>query len=170
MTHHVICPGCATVFRVTPSQMSMRDGQLRCGRCQTVFNGWHHLEGPVSEPGQDEASPEIVQNQFIRSTRNNDEQGERLQRDSPSSGDPLPEILRPRQPLGYLRGFWLLIVFIALAALVIQGALFWREQLVARFPVIRPVLANLCTLDGVRLELPHVASLISLDSSELRTD
>jgi len=33
------CPGCATVFRVTSAQLAMRDGQVRCGHCKTVFDG-----------------------------------------------------------------------------------------------------------------------------------
>ena len=33
------CPGCATVFRVTPEQLAMRGGQVRCGQCKAVFDG-----------------------------------------------------------------------------------------------------------------------------------
>jgi predicted Zn finger-like uncharacterized protein len=33
------CPGCSTVFRVTPAQLALRGGQVRCGQCKTVFNG-----------------------------------------------------------------------------------------------------------------------------------
>jgi predicted Zn finger-like uncharacterized protein len=33
------CPGCKTIFRITPQQLAMRAGQVRCGHCQTVFDG-----------------------------------------------------------------------------------------------------------------------------------
>src|SRR5271168_5282223 len=33
------CPGCKTIFRVTPQQLALRGGQVRCGHCHTVFNG-----------------------------------------------------------------------------------------------------------------------------------
>ncbi|MEO8738181.1 MAG: DUF3426 domain-containing protein [Casimicrobiaceae bacterium] len=33
------CPGCKTIFRVTAEQLSLRAGQVRCGHCQTVFDG-----------------------------------------------------------------------------------------------------------------------------------
>src|SRR3954451_4159172 len=33
------CPGCLTVFRVTPVQLALREGQVRCGHCRTVFDG-----------------------------------------------------------------------------------------------------------------------------------
>ncbi len=37
------CPGCLTVFRVTPAQLALRDGQVRCGHCRTVFNGYAQM-------------------------------------------------------------------------------------------------------------------------------
>ncbi|HEX6944922.1 MAG TPA: MJ0042-type zinc finger domain-containing protein, partial [Casimicrobiaceae bacterium] len=37
------CPGCRTVFRVTPAQLALRDGQVRCGHCRTVFDGTANL-------------------------------------------------------------------------------------------------------------------------------
>ena len=33
------CPGCSTIFRVIPQQLALRAGQVRCGHCQTVFDG-----------------------------------------------------------------------------------------------------------------------------------
>ena len=33
------CPGCRTVFRVTPEQLALRNGQVRCGHCRAVFDG-----------------------------------------------------------------------------------------------------------------------------------
>ena len=32
------CPGCKTVFRVTPAQLALRNGQVRCGHCRAVFD------------------------------------------------------------------------------------------------------------------------------------
>ena len=33
------CPACKTVFRVTDAQLALRDGMVRCGHCQTIFDG-----------------------------------------------------------------------------------------------------------------------------------
>lgn len=33
------CPHCHTYFRVTPQQLALRDGMVRCGACREVFNG-----------------------------------------------------------------------------------------------------------------------------------
>lgn len=37
------CPACATLFRVTPQQLQTRHGQVRCGRCTAVFDGFTGL-------------------------------------------------------------------------------------------------------------------------------
>src|SRR5436190_8557426 len=46
------CPGCMTVFRVTPVQLALRDGQVRCGHCRTVFNGYAHMISLAPLPRQ----------------------------------------------------------------------------------------------------------------------
>jgi predicted Zn finger-like uncharacterized protein len=48
------CPTCATVFRVTPQQLQARQGQVRCGRCMTVFNGFGTLATlPEQQPAEE---------------------------------------------------------------------------------------------------------------------
>lgn len=37
------CPACATRFKVSEAQLEARDGLVRCGRCETVFNAREHL-------------------------------------------------------------------------------------------------------------------------------
>jgi predicted Zn finger-like uncharacterized protein len=38
------CGHCQARFRVTPQQLNARQGQVRCGRCHSVFNGFQALE------------------------------------------------------------------------------------------------------------------------------
>lgn len=38
------CFHCRARFRVTPQQLNLKQGQVRCGRCQRVFNGFESLE------------------------------------------------------------------------------------------------------------------------------
>lgn len=57
------CPSCTTTFRVTPEQLKVRLGRVRCGQCQAVFNALDSLveEAPqnaVPPPAPIEASPE----------------------------------------------------------------------------------------------------------------
>src|SRR5688572_8301280 len=48
------CPRCKTLFRVQPVQLQSRAGQVRCGRCMNVFDGFQALAveqaNTVSEP------------------------------------------------------------------------------------------------------------------------
>lgn len=37
------CPRCKTLFRVVPAQLQARAGQVRCGRCMHVFDGFGAL-------------------------------------------------------------------------------------------------------------------------------
>ncbi len=37
------CPRCKTLFRVAPAQLQARAGQVRCGRCMHVFDGFQAL-------------------------------------------------------------------------------------------------------------------------------
>ena len=39
------CPHCQTRFRVTPAQLELRAGLVRCGACREIFNGREHLLG-----------------------------------------------------------------------------------------------------------------------------
>src|SRR4051812_46333959 len=36
------CPSCSTAFRASESQLSARSGQVRCGRCEAVFDAFAH--------------------------------------------------------------------------------------------------------------------------------
>ncbi|MGE5615882.1 MAG: DUF3426 domain-containing protein, partial [Bacillota bacterium] len=38
------CTHCLARFRVAPQQLNARQGQVRCGRCRKVFNGFEALE------------------------------------------------------------------------------------------------------------------------------
>lgn len=55
------CPGCQTIFRVTPEQLKARAGRVRCGQCQTVFNALDSLldESSALTPSAPAAAPPI---------------------------------------------------------------------------------------------------------------
>lgn len=52
------CPSCRTTFRVTPEQLKARQGKVRCGECQQVFNALDTLiEAPVPVAPTEAALP-----------------------------------------------------------------------------------------------------------------
>ena len=62
---HIItrCPACATAFRANESQLSVRGGQVRCGRCAAVFDARAYVLPGFAEsssPGHDTPPPPIA--------------------------------------------------------------------------------------------------------------
>ena len=52
------CPACRTAFRLVADQLRLRQGLVRCGQCDTVFDAREHLiELPAPEPA---GSPETA--------------------------------------------------------------------------------------------------------------
>lgn len=61
------CPHCETRFRVLPEHLEVAGGQVRCGRCRTVFNARERLEQepaastpPAPVTAREKAVPETV--------------------------------------------------------------------------------------------------------------
>ncbi|SEI75067.1 MJ0042 family finger-like domain-containing protein [Pseudomonas linyingensis] len=57
------CPHCQTRFRVTPAQLGMARGAVRCGACLQVFNAAEQLAGelaasPAEAPGTETRTPD----------------------------------------------------------------------------------------------------------------
>jgi predicted Zn finger-like uncharacterized protein len=50
------CPACATVFRVTPQQLQAHQGQVRCGRCMAVFDGFGTLATLPDQQPEEQAA------------------------------------------------------------------------------------------------------------------
>jgi predicted Zn finger-like uncharacterized protein len=65
------CPECRAVFRVTTEQLNMADGLVRCGICDTVFNGREHIEvdhkthTSTDEFAEDTQDEQLSENQFL---------------------------------------------------------------------------------------------------------
>ena len=61
------CPACETTFRVTPEQLKLRGGKVRCGKCQIIFNALDSLvETPATVP-EAKPSPAGTETAAIRS-------------------------------------------------------------------------------------------------------
>lgn len=53
------CPHCQTAFRVTPEQLAVAKGAVRCGSCLEVFNALEHpLHSPRAERTEPPARPQ----------------------------------------------------------------------------------------------------------------
>ena len=139
------CPSCATAFRVLPEQLSVRNGQVRCGKCATVFDGNAGLVKDARAP---------------------------THADPPSqpepADEPLPAFLA--EPAPPRRALWGMLVALAVLALLVQAAFYYRAELAAGLPMTRGPLEEACRVLGCEMRLPRQVKLLSIDSYEVRPD
>lgn len=181
------CPACRTVFRVTPAQLALRQGQVRCGHCRTVFDGTANLIqlAPVSAfdapPDDDTQGPLTVTlrdahalEPIIPLPATQPPGAIGAERASPGEEEidydhrfawDRPRKRTRRRTAGYA----LAIVALALA-LVVQLAWHYRDALAAHLPSTRPIMVRACALANCTIgPLREIAGL-SIDASDLQAD
>jgi predicted Zn finger-like uncharacterized protein len=188
------CPGCKTIFRVTPQQLAMRAGQVRCGHCKTVFDGNAHLislaprRRPEGEMPFDDAvlGPPTV---TLRSSLALEPPGvdaaaapERIEPPAAGVGndeaDRVREIayeerfaqMQRKPPSRSARALLVASVPVLLLALVAQAAFHWRDVLAAHFPASRAALTGACATLGCAIRPLRDVAGLSIEASDLQAD
>jgi predicted Zn finger-like uncharacterized protein len=138
------CSNCGTAFRVMPGQLSARVGRVRCGKCDTVFDGIAGLIDQTHEPPRVEP---VV---------------------SDDDPEPLPAFMA--EPAAPRRALWWTLSSVALLALLAQAALYYRAEIAATVPAARGALEAACGFAQCELKLPRRVKLLSIDSYEVRAD
>lgn len=148
------CPSCSTVFRVTEQQLGAREGRVRCGRCDTLFDAIATLgPDPVTRPPQEKPSPPTSGSMAVL-----------LGTEKDSSFDFGPPAPRPLSQLWWMGSVLLLL------ALLLQGAYRYRGELAVLVPEAKPVLERICVELACDIPLPRRAELLSIESSDLQAD
>ena len=177
------CPSCRTVFRVTPTQLEMRAGQVRCGHCRTVFDGVEQLVSlaPRAEVDDDiDAHDEAAQGPPTVTLRDaqallpstvatGTEAGGSVPRTSAEAGDdgrPIPGPAR-RRPI--LRVAWVVVPLLILL-LVGQTAVHFRDTISVAWPALSPVMARMCAALGCAVAAPREIADLAIQSSDLQAD
>lgn len=186
------CPHCDTVFRVTPQQLQVSSGQVRCGRCQEVFDAFatltSRLPGGSVEEVASVQSEQPVRRYEAATLREDAAPAAPVAREpaaparppasAPASptppGAPEPEILTlPPEVFGAEAGStrrWpgALACLGAALALTAQAAWFFPVQLGLQLPGLRPLLVQYCALTGCKAELPQAPDLLFIEASDLQ--
>ncbi len=180
------CPGCKTIFRVTEPQLALRDGQVRCGHCRTVFNGREELidlDPPaVTEPPEEDELLRGPPTVTLRSAH---------ALDPPPPPPPpvaVPAAVAPAAalpPLDYdnrfsgnggegrtrvLHALVLVAIPVLAVALLLQALVHWRDWLAAQLPATRPVLVQMCAVAGCTIRPLHDVAALSIEASDLQAD
>lgn len=179
------CPQCGTSFKVSQEQMETHLGMVRCGRCHEVFNAIKHLHDdepspqlslPISaeEENQEELAPTataaindqteliveapaspIDQTQEFSVTQNDDNNHE-LPVEPPAKKE-------RRWPQAIAASLLLLI-------LLAQPVYFFRVELAAHLPGLKPALVSTCNLLKCSIPLPQKIEQLSIESSEIEAN
>lgn len=159
-----VCPHCDTRFKITKAQMEAHHGMVRCGHCLQPFDihpnfapdqldlqlDLQVLDNPI-EPGDSKVAvlqPMTLAEQVSIVRDNN---GNNFQ----SKHHTWP---------------WTIAALLLLLVLFAQSAYFFRVDLAARLPDLKPALISYCQILKCGVPLPQHADLISIESSELDAD
>jgi predicted Zn finger-like uncharacterized protein len=171
------CPSCQTSFRVTPQQLAARQGQVRCGHCNTLFNGLETLAmtdpskaGPATVDTSAHAT-DLERSVVPRTTpdRRKDAPTNIAVAERTNDAD-APILYRPdfRPPAAANRKLWLAGSAFMVFLLLIQGITYFRHSLARDVPSMRPMLTTYCNMFGCELKLPRNADAITIESSDLK--
>ncbi len=136
------CPACTTTFRITADALGEAGGQVRCGRCATVFNA-HHSEPDAATPGAEtgrSADHKAPDEAHVTTAGS----------DLGSHGDPASEPNWSQEPESRRRGLWPWAAGLAALALAAQGVHHYRGEL-AVHEAIGPTLARTYAYIGMPL-------------------
>jgi predicted Zn finger-like uncharacterized protein len=158
LMHITHCPDCATAFKVTPDQLKLANGWVRCGRCNAVFEARLHFspgtgsvqKEPVFEPsvsaGTSPTFTESVAKAFAP---------------QPQTETAAAEQLISRRA----HAAWLVLSGLLAVALVWQWLLWQRDWLAAQEPALKPVMQALCAPWGCEVSWPREPDSVLIDSS-----
>jgi predicted Zn finger-like uncharacterized protein len=189
------CPGCKTIFRVTPQQLALRAGQVRCGHCQTVFDGVASLVSLAPQPRKQREEPEydeIAQGPPTVTLRSAqalqpapDEADERVEpaintslgKSAASQALDAEQAYAARfswqeKPERKGAPAWLYAAAIpVLVALFAAQALFhFRDAIAAHWPTAKPALIRMCAVAGCTVRPLQDVGGLSIEASDLQAD
>ncbi|MDQ6621775.1 MAG: DUF3426 domain-containing protein [Pseudomonadota bacterium] len=167
------CPSCKTVFRVTSQQLALREGQVRCGHCQSVFDGVAQLLPVIPSNRTDEAEQNDAFGPPTMTLR------------SPQTSSPAVALApsnvgtydqrftwadRERQRGRGARTVYALAVPLLLLLLAGQAVFHFRDVISTRWSATRPALVRACAVLGCKVEPLRDIDGVTIEASDLQAD
>ena len=137
--HITHCPQCETAFKVSPQQLELAKGWVRCGRCAHVFEAALHFETPPDIPPP--PSPSADAPSLFRAAM--------APAAATSEIDPSAVIEKPAVTTTdhALSLAWFMGAGVLVLALLVQLLVAQRNWLAAEEPALRPILSALCACE-----------------------
>ena len=171
------CPSCDSTFRVNAAQLQARGGEVRCGHCQRVFNGFATLITV------DESAIESVSQFQSQSISEPEASTESLPAVATNPGNAMDLTVSPdwdqatiqtsdhlfddENPDNQSRG-WGLANALLLLLLIGQIAYAYRTELTIIAPEIRPYLERYCTFIACTIPYPQDIKQLGIEASDLQ--
>ena len=178
------CPGCKTIFRVTPQQLALKAGQVRCGHCRTVFDGTRELVSLAPQPGfehdagEDLGPPTVT----LRPARALKPADDPVPTAAPvaapvtaaaaaASSEEWENRFAWDKPRERKRASWMAIGALLLAVLLVgQAIVHFRDAIAAHFPATRAALVRACGYAGCAIRPLRDVVALSIEASDLQAD
>lgn len=190
-----ICQHCNTRFRIATAQLEAHHGMVRCGRCMQAFDARANfvpdqpapqLELPIQDvPASEQAAEKLAEEKLIEQPNAvqvppaAEETGpdHYLSVDTPDFIQPVPlaeqTAVMPDSYCAHPKHHtwpWAIGALLLLLVLIAQAAYFFRIELAARLPGLKPALVGYCGLLQCSVPLPQKPELMSIESSGLEAD
>ena len=167
------CPKCSTRFKVTDAQLDAHDGLVRCGHCHEVFDADDHLHD--DEPSRQLSlpiEPVYTEGEFdltpIANVPELEEEPTTLAQQVQFVEELTDEVIEiPPKKTSWLTVF---LAFLLMLLLLAQAAYFFRIEIGANLPGLKPALEDYCALLKCTVALPQNSDLITIESSELESN
>ena len=182
------CPSCHTHFRVRAEQLAVRAGQVRCGKCNRVFDALEYLSEDLAAADSAPAYAANPNRELPKPAIATDAGAETMHAADAIPATAAPEYA-PAEPAGAeasafdfgpmapagpgkraRRWPWVFGALLLLLVLLAQAAYPYRSAIMVLFPQAKPYAAALCASLGCELPLPRRIELMSIEASDLQAD
>jgi predicted Zn finger-like uncharacterized protein len=168
------CPHCQTAFRVTSEQLKARQGRVRCGACQSVFDALDTLSDelapaspPANAPPETESRPPQDGEPVENSSPEGDETPEPIPEAPADVAPPDEEWEEIAEPAPPRRWPWAVGALLLLLLGAGQLLYYFRVELAAMAPELRPTLEAGCEMIGCTVPRPRKPELADIETSDL---
>ena len=149
------CPQCETAFKVSPQQLELAKGWVRCGRCAHVFEAYLHFEAAATElpevPTPSTEAPALFRTAVTSPSP------DPVQKEEALPGTAHAAFVSRQQLV------WCGVTAMLALVFVWQVLLTYRHALAAEEPALRPVLSMLC--GGCDITWPREPEAVLIESS-----
>ncbi|MDQ3027236.1 MAG: zinc-ribbon and DUF3426 domain-containing protein [Pseudomonadota bacterium] len=183
------CAHCRSRFRVTPQQLNAKQGQVRCGSCEKVFNGFEALErfpdddtggrllaARESEERAGDVDFDVLAPEPMPEIETIDpkipavpiEEPVRVSPAAPArAAAPIVELTLDTPPPAPISRAWSFGAVLLAVALALELAYAFRGPIAQRYPVLRPALESACARLQCNVPWAREEGMLKLEDSEL---